>query len=101
MKKTDLRKIFGKFAGKEVDVIEKVQKMTIAGKEYEIGHNRLDDQNPVIEAINEAARDNGLILRVWLPDTMGTMDHKANRVNIRISKDDDGKWRIRKDFRLG
>ena len=33
-------------------------------------------------------------LRVWLPDTVGTMDLRSDRVNAHIEKNQAGEWRI-------
>ena len=79
----DLSALFNKFVGKEVQ------------------SPVLSSPDPVIEEMKEVACDNGLVLRVWFPGMMGTMDHRLDRLNARIEKDADGKWRVGSKFNLG
>jgi hypothetical protein len=51
---------------------------------------KIADGDPVYEELKSKA---GANLRVWLPNTMGTMDYNLTRVN---AKDDAGVFRITK-----
>ena len=66
-------------------VLERV-KRTVKYVDYKIV-----DGDPVYEELKAKAGKN---LRVWLPNTMGTMDYNLNRVNAYIEKDADGVFKI-------
>ena len=86
MKKTpDLKKIFGKFAGKELR-----------------DPNRLTtDIDSVLAQMETAAQKNGLKLRVWFPGTIGTMELRSDRVNAHVDQGADGKFRVSNKFEIG
>lgn len=75
--------LFNKFAGKEV--LSPIMSMP----------------DPVIAEMKQLANDNGLKLRVWFPNTVGTMDYQPDRVNAHIEKGADGKYRVSNRFNLG
>lgn len=98
MQPHNLSKIFNKFVGKEVSVTETVH----TTKYGDIMSASLSDKNdPVIQGMEQEAVRNGLELRFWLPGTMGTADYCVDRVNVDISKESDGKYRIQNSFRIG
>jgi len=80
----DLTKLFNKFAGKEIPV--------------SFASNRRD---PTLEEMENLAKANGLILRVWFPDTLGTMDLRNDRINAYVNKEADGKYRVGNNFKIG
>lgn len=100
MDQQKLEQIFNRFAGKEVPLVERT---------YEIGVDRkkikqlelLDPCDPVISEIRQAAYENNLRLRVWWPGVVGTMDYRTDRVNVKITKDNEGKWRVSGSFSIG
>lgn len=61
--KEDLREVFNRFAGMEVD-------------------SRLGMNDPVLKSMDRVARGNGLELRVWFPGMSHINDHNPNRVNV-------------------
>jgi hypothetical protein len=100
MKNTDLSKQFARFAGREVDATERKQSHVFGGKTYESVSVSLSDTDPVIAEIRKAAGH--LTLRVWTPDSIGTMDFRLDRLNIYVDKDPaDGKYKVGNRFHLG
>lgn len=98
----NLTAIFGKFAGLEVPMVERVEKLEIRGKTHEIPVIELADQDdPTVKEMREAAAQNGLNLRLWWEGTVGTMDFRTDRVNATIERCSDGKWRVSREFRIG
>jgi len=97
-----LRKIFGKYAGQEVALVEKTR--TIESKsrgKYDVTRLELaNEKDPVVEALNETAKENGLILRIWWPGVMGTMEMRGDRVNVWLEQGADKKWRVSDSFEL-
>lgn len=85
MSQKNIASLFNKFAGKEVQVIK----------------SRLAASNPVVDELKQAAEDAGLILRLWLPGTVGTRDYRTDRLNAHVNKEADGKYRIASDFDIG
>lgn len=55
--------------------------------------NRNTNDDPLIQEIRKLAKDNGQTVRIWLPETVGTMDMKDTRVNVKVIEADDT-WRI-------
>lgn len=96
-----LTKQFNKFAGKEVMVTETPWKRRIFGEDFEGVNPKIDENDPVIADLTTAAKKAGLSVRIWLPGTMGTMDYDTTRLNVHVAKEDDGKYRIQRDFKLG
>lgn len=96
--KRDVSHIFNKFAGREVPMKE--EPVVIRGKTYH--QTKLVDENdPTLKEMHDAAKKAGLRLRVWLPGTMGTMDYRTDRVNAHVTKEADGKYRVGKKFNIG
>ncbi|MDE1151443.1 MAG: hypothetical protein PW788_02805 [Micavibrio sp.] len=94
----DVSHIFNKFAGKEVPMKE--EEFDFKGHKYT--QVKLADENDAtVKEMRDAAKDAGLRLRLWLPGTMGTMDFRMDRVNARIEKEADGKYRVSPRFNLG
>lgn len=93
---------FNKFAGREIEVIENKQDIVIGGKTYPVTDVKLKDKNdPVISELRQAAEKAGLKLRLWLPGSVGTMDYRTDRLNVRVEKETDGKYRISKHMNIG
>ena len=94
---------FNKYAGKEINVLEKKESYTSrrTGETTAYTSYALDREDSVTAAMIADIKASGARVRIWLPDTMGTMDHQPGRMNIRIDKNDSGKWRINPQFRMG
>jgi hypothetical protein len=94
---------FNKFAGREVGVVETPFKTEFKnlGITYEGVHVEINKDDPAITELSAAVKAAGLHLRLWLPDSMGTMDYRLDRLNVHIRKEDDGKYRIQPGIGLG
>ncbi len=90
----DISKIFNKFAGREIEVIEKpgVPFKTVRPKHK---------NDPVMEEMEKVAKANGLVLRFTFGIEAVTMDYRHNRVNVSVQEDEDGKYRIPNEFDIG
>ncbi len=87
---------FEQFLGKKVSVTESKRKITIAGEEMEIDEYKMDQNDPTISEIKKL-RGSGLT-RIWLPNSMGTMDFRMDRLNVRIEKVADGSFEVTKVY---
>jgi len=94
----DVRSIFNKFAGREVEMESKVVK--VSGYTF-VEHDLKNNPDPVITEMETEAKKHGLSLRVMWDGMGGTCDYDTSRVNATIKRDDDGKWRIAPHFGLG
>ena len=90
-----LTEVFNKFSGKEIDVVE-----VKGNNKYGFTYKDFSADKTINE-LRSAVEEMGLRLRVWLPDSVGTMDYRENRVNVHVSKDADGKYRIGSRFKIG
>ena len=104
MERENLSKIFGRFAGREVGLIEKPYEIklrstgeTIRGTNLVLGN----ENDPTVKELREEASKHGLQLRLWWPGLMGTMDYRLDRLNAHVEKADDGKWRVSSNFGIG
>ncbi len=100
----DLSKIFGRFAGREVDMREEVQELDLPALGIKAKIPVISPANPndpVFEEMRTEAQKHGLTLRLWWEGVVGTMDYRTNRVNATIEKNGDGKWRVSSRFNIG
>jgi hypothetical protein len=81
---------YDRFVGQTVSVVETVQEYK--GKQYKEYDVSPDDT--VIAEIKAEAALGKLSVRVWLPDTIGTMDLRNDRINVHIDKQEDGNYKI-------
>lgn len=75
----DIDKKYDRFVGKKLAVV------TIGSEPYT--YQDVDDKDPTLLEIESEAAGDGFIVRVWLPNTIGTMDYNLNRVNVRVNDD--------------
>ncbi len=99
----DLSEQFKKFAGREVIATEQTSTRHYKhlGITHTSTHVTLDDNDPAIKELTEAVKAAGLTLRLWLPETFGTMDFREDRLNVNVDKAADGKYRIGNRFTIG
>jgi hypothetical protein len=55
----------------------------------------------IIQDIKSLAETLNLKLRIWTPDSFGTMDYNLNRLNIRLINSEDNKSFVISDFNRG
>ncbi len=100
----DLSLIFGRFAGREVDMLEETKVLDLPNlgiKQTITSVMPANPKDPVLEEMKSEAKKNGLSLRIWWDGIVGTMDYRTDRVNARIEKCGDGKWRVSSRFNIG
>ncbi len=94
----NISRAFNKFAGREIPMTKEVHEFR--GKKYE--SVRIEDENhPTLVEMRELAESMGLKLRLWTPDSMGTMDYRLDRLNAHVVEDPTGKFVISSKFDLG
>jgi hypothetical protein len=84
-----------KYVGKTVEVTAELETYTDSkGEKMRYTSYTLDEPaDGWIEQLREECTTNDLKLRIWLPDTVGTMDFRSNRVNVYIGKVGE-EWKI-------
>ncbi len=99
----DVSKIFNKFAGREVEMLEEEKTLHLKSLgDIKLTEVTLKNPNdPIVKEMSDEASKHGLSLRLWWPGTMGTMDYNTGRVNAHIEKAQDGKYRVSPNFNLG
>jgi hypothetical protein len=92
----DLSKEFAKYDGREIEVVEKTEKLKLPNLgEFEVtSYNLKNNPDPIIEEFKAAVEAKGLSLRLWMPDSAGTMDVRTDRLNAYVAKAADGKYRL-------
>lgn len=93
MKKDSLQE----FVGRQVEVTEEVRELDLRAlkTKSKFTEYKLSESDAAIAELRAQVGDR---LRVWLPNTMGTMDHDLTRCNARVEKGDDGVFRITKVY---
>ena len=76
---------FDKFVGKKVEVFIKEYEYKV--KKY--SQHEIKENDAVITEATEELKKQGMHLRCWLPDTIGTMDLRNDRVNFYIEEKED------------
>jgi len=86
---------FDQFVGREVMVTKSHRTLKIGAEEIELPEYTLASDDTVIKEIEGMWSD----VRVWLPNTMGTMDYVTGRLNVYVTEGEGGKYTISKvDF---
>ena len=101
----DLKKVFGRFAGREIEMVE----TPVDHKNNKTKHKTSPEvvarpahrNDPVLAEMQAEARKHNLTLRVWFPGTVGTQDYRRDRLNVKVRKGKDGKYRICDNFICG
>ena len=91
MQHDKLKDIFAQFTGREVSTLGGSNTPPFPGFNASI---KLDPQDAAIVELRKAIEDAGFSVRVLLPGTPKTMDIRANRVNVSVSPDMKGVYRI-------
>lgn len=97
MQNYQLREIFDAFANRAVEVIGNKNTPPMPGFKAAV---KLDPQDAAVTELRAAVQALGYKLRIWLPNGIGTMDYRTDRVNVRISPDMNGVYRMG-GFRIG
>ncbi len=94
-------KPFEKYVGKVVTVEQSEHTMERNGKKVYTSRFEVTENDPVIQEIKGLLGKEGLLLRIWVPGSIGTMDFRPNRLNVHVSEEpaDSGVFQInRVDF---
>ncbi len=70
------------FLKREVDV--KVSKKTIGDGEHAFEYEEHETDDPILKEMEEKAAKIGMVIRLWFPGTVGTMDYRIDRINVRV-----------------
>ncbi len=97
----DIAKIFNKYAGKEIQVEEKYVFLSFGRSSYAYGDIKPDKNDPVLKAMKRAASEKGLTLRVWFSESTRSCDYRKDRLNVHVTKGEDGKYRVSDKFTIG
>lgn len=88
---------FNKYAGREVYVHEK-QKFFM---NHGFTERKLFMRDPAIKEMTKEAKAEGLEVKFWMPDEKNLLKASNKRLNVHIERDEDKKWRIQSNMRLG
>jgi len=80
--------VFEEYIGQEVLCVE--EKFDLRGVKFTEVSLAEKDTTIADFILKHAAKT----VRVWLPNTMGTMDWDTNRINVYVEKNEDGKYVI-------
>lgn len=75
----DLR---SRFLDREVQVVKTNHQVEIGGEKYDMPY--YDSQDPILTEIAQEITTMGWKVRLWLPDTVGTMDYRMDRINVYV-----------------
>ena len=96
----DLTPVFGRFAGREVLIFENKRRVDIGDRDITITEPTLSPGDATVRELKEEVARQGLELRLWLENMVGTMEINPKRLNVYVRKGDDGKYRIGDDISL-
>jgi len=87
---------FQRFVGRPVKIIEeKYSRTNHKGETKEYVEETYDENDATISEIRVAAREADLRLRVWTPKTVGTMDFRTDRINVKMENVGEGFFQIK------
>lgn len=79
---------FDKFVNRPVKIVESKRSMparpNLELEAREWVEQNYDPEDPTIVEIQEQAKSEGLRCRIWTPHTRGTMDFRADRINVHL-----------------
>jgi hypothetical protein len=95
----DLKKIFGEFAGREIETIRAESKVFNGG-----GYTwraQKHNPDPTLSQIYDTAATNQINLRILTPAEVASWDYDSDRLNMRVVEKDDGRWVVSDKFEWG
>lgn len=92
--------IFLQFANREVSVAERNRNFEIDGEKHLEQVLSIAINDTAVAELTAAVEEIGYSLRTFLPNSRGTTDHRRNRANVHIERDDAGVYRMSR-FRIG
>lgn len=78
----DLDSKYNRFVGQTITPV-----VVGAGTDDKFSYTMADEKSPVYLELNAEAVADGFYLRVWFPHTIGTMDYRTDRINVRLNDD--------------
>jgi hypothetical protein len=99
-----LNEVFNKFANKEVLVDRSLFEMRDENKRRRsVWADHISTDDTVVAELQKAIEDMGLSVRVLINDELPkTFDWMPHRINVKVNNyANDGKFRIKRDFRIG
>ncbi|MBU6476122.1 MAG: hypothetical protein KGL10_06200 [Alphaproteobacteria bacterium] len=97
----DIAEIFNSYAGKEIQVEKRYVFLSFGKRSYTYGEVKPVKNDPVLKAMQRAAREKGLTLRLWFSESSRSCDYRQDRVNVHVTMGEDGKYRVSDRFMLG
>jgi hypothetical protein len=88
---------FDKYLGRKVLVDEAKTTTKIFGRDDERSTYAISKKDKVIADIKKKVGED-MHVRVWLPNTVGTMEIRDDRLNIHVDKQEDGSFEIAKIY---
>lgn len=91
--------IFDQYIGQLVTVTKTTLQRQIGEVTFDHSTYDIPINDPVMIAVEVQAKSMALDVRVWLPNTVGTMEYRNDRLNVTI-KESNGQYII-ESFRIG
>lgn len=92
--------MFQRFVGRKVDVDVKTLefKSNRGGPPVKYNSYQVLDDDETMRDVRELVETCNMKLRVWMPNTVGTMDIDGERVNVHIDAGEDGSYSVTKVY---
>lgn len=90
---------FQRFVGRPVKIVEeKYSRTNSKGETKDYVNETYDENDATISEIRVVAREANLRVRVWTPKTVGTMDARGDRINVKMEPVGEGFFQIKRIY---